>query len=144
MTSAGTWPRRRIFAAGAALSALLVIASLLGGASAAMDRFIAAIGAVGQIWIAALLLLITYDEFEFSKKASQRQSREANYDRRAQLRRDWQQFSRQIGYTALNEDNVAALGKLLTEVRLLFGEPEYQIARHAVTAARSAKRHAAA
>ena len=104
--------------------------------------FVAALAALVQVWIAGLMWLLAKKQFEFTASSARLSARSQTYELRANLMRRWQTVSGQIGKTALNSENVTAMGQLLTEIRRVFGEETAGLAQNAIQAARQARARA--
>lgn len=131
------------FVAAATVSFGLLVGVCVTDEHSLAARLVAALGALGQVWIAALLLYLTWQQFQFMKWSTEHNSRITNYERRKALHERWNKSSLQIGYTNLNVDNVTALAGLLGEITWLFGAEARTQADAAVKAARAARKRAA-
>ena len=133
---------KRLIGTAAVASIVLLVAATIGGKDSRADVFVSSVGALGQVWIAVMLWHLAREQFAFTKSAAEREDRTSNYDRRAAVQTEWSRASLQIGYTGINEANVAALHGLLNKIEHLFGVSEKASAKEACEAASAARKRA--
>lgn len=133
---------RHFVIAAAVVSIVLLAAATIGGKDSPAEVFVSSVGALGQVWIALMLWHLTRQQFEHSKSSSEREARISVYELRSTLLDDWRKYSLQIGYTAINEDNVKELRRLRQRIERLFGKVEMEMAKVACDAANAANKRA--
>lgn len=105
-----------------AATVVLLALTTYYGKDSRTEVFVSSIGALGQVWIAAMLYFLARDQFLHSKLVAKAQDRSENFERRVTLQQQFSNSCKEIGTTKMNGENIGEMKKCIVKIGYLFGE----------------------
>lgn len=121
-----------IVSAAIVISIIVVGMAVWKGKDSGPEIFISGVGALGQVWIAVMLFILTVKQFAYQKSADASQEkkeeifadltdRSQNFDRRYSLMDKFNEYKKRIGVRDFDLDQVRLFRTLRADMRLIFG-----------------------
>ena len=90
-------------------SIILILLAFLSGDNSLATNLLAAFATIAQAWVAVLMWLLSKQQHEAAESFANYTKRSENYERRYKAQEEWSKYSKEIGVTFINYENIYQL-----------------------------------